>query len=397
MTCVQDKATLTPAESVPPQLAHALRRIHYDAMQNVSPNHRPWTSLPREWLRHHIYPDIPPVLADSCYARRQQKFAAHRYPAAYLLHEMFIQSRSVPIARAEALLSPELRKYLHHAALITETDAYEVHANYRLIPLDGQFFVADLRHQPTQEQRAMHVQFGQDTVLLARVLQREAQSGLRALDLCTGSGALAVTMASRFSEVHGVDINQRAIHMAKNNATLNSVANSTFVAGDLYAPTVGRYDLICANPPFVYMPENGNAQSLAGNGGGMYGAEITVRILEGLEATLSDRGQAFLITQGLTLAHTTQCQLIKTACDRLGQTSLSVEFRELSRVYDPTLATFYAAQGVRHCTSYMVRVRRAKRFQWRGVRNHTASALTVKCAIALTKPSRPTFAQKLNA
>ena len=92
-----------------------------------------------------------------------------------------------------------------------------------------------------------------DSRFLADVL-REQTLPLRAsvLDLCTGTGILAITAARRgVRDVTAVDCSRRAILTTKLNARLNGVKVRA-LRGDLFAP-VGdqRFDAIVSNPPYV--------------------------------------------------------------------------------------------------------------------------------------------------
>lgn len=76
------------------------------------------------------------------------------------------------------------------------------------------------------------------------------------LDICTGSGVLAIIAASFSDSVIGTDINERAVEFARFNAALNGVENVEFVAGDAFAPAEGKaFDRIIANPPFFLAPK----------------------------------------------------------------------------------------------------------------------------------------------
>jgi release factor glutamine methyltransferase len=86
--------------------------------------------------------------------------------------------------------------------------------------------------------------------------KRAIPPGLQALDMGTGSGALAVALARRGANVTAVDVNPRAVHCARANALLHGVADSMDVLeGDLFSPVAGRqFDLIVFNPPFYDRP-----------------------------------------------------------------------------------------------------------------------------------------------
>ena len=96
-----------------------------------------------------------------------------------------------------------------------------------------------------------------DTWLLADALDREPlPPGARVLDLCSGSGALAVRAAlgGRDRQVWAVDVSRRAVLAIRLNAALNRVRVRA-VRGDLFAAVAGeRFDAIVSNPPYVPAP-----------------------------------------------------------------------------------------------------------------------------------------------
>jgi release factor glutamine methyltransferase len=83
------------------------------------------------------------------------------------------------------------------------------------------------------------------------------------LDLCTGSGCIALSLAKAFpaARVFGVDISPSALNYARKNAADNALENVTFVEGDLFAPFEGRvFACITANPPYIKASDVGNLQ-----------------------------------------------------------------------------------------------------------------------------------------
>jgi release factor glutamine methyltransferase len=96
-----------------------------------------------------------------------------------------------------------------------------------------------------------------DSWMLARALCRNLRPGQRVLDLCTGSGAIAVAAARcGAGPVTAVDVSRRAVMTVRINARLNGVRVRA-LRGDLFAPVAGeRFDWIVSNPP--YMPAAGD-------------------------------------------------------------------------------------------------------------------------------------------
>jgi methylase of polypeptide subunit release factors len=77
-----------------------------------------------------------------------------------------------------------------------------------------------------------------------------------ALDLGTGCGVLALTLARHARRVVATDVNPRALELGRRSARLNGIANVEWRAGDWYEPVRGeRFDLIACNPPYVVSPD----------------------------------------------------------------------------------------------------------------------------------------------
>ncbi len=102
-----------------------------------------------------------------------------------------------------------------------------------------------------------------ETELLADYAVKSVEDGDKVLDLCTGSGCIAVSIArncaSRGVSVTAADISDAALMLARENAKLNSV-NIDFVQSDLLTSVRGRFNLIVCNPPYIKSSEIPNLQ-----------------------------------------------------------------------------------------------------------------------------------------
>jgi ribosomal protein L3 glutamine methyltransferase len=120
------------------------------------------------------------------------------------------------------------------------------------------------------------------------------------LDLCTGSGCLAILAARTFPHAHidAVDISKDALDVAARNvAEYDLEERVTLHRGDLFKPIgASRYDLIVTNPPYVdargmaALPRECRAEPKLAFDGGADGLDIIRRILKEAARHLTPRG-----------------------------------------------------------------------------------------------------------
>ncbi len=120
------------------------------------------------------------------------------------------------------------------------------------------------------------------------------------LDLCTGSGCLAILAARHFpnAEIDAVDVSRDALGVAARNVAEHGLEDRVSLhRGDLFAP-IGdrRYDLIISNPPYVdaegmaALPPECRAEPKLAFAGGADGLDIARRILSEAGRHLTPEG-----------------------------------------------------------------------------------------------------------
>lgn len=139
-------------------------------------------------------------------------------------------------------------------------------------------------------------------VLVDRALEALPRGATRALDLCTGSGAIAITLAAERPQlqVTATDLSPEALAIARDNAQQLGVAERVeLLEGDLYGALRDErpFDLIVSNPPYVaegdwgsLAPEITQHEPRLALLAGGDGLDIIRRICDGAGARLAPAG-----------------------------------------------------------------------------------------------------------
>ena len=121
----------------------------------------------------------------------------------------------------------------------------------------------------------------------------------RALDLCTGSGCIAIAMAHYNPDWHvdGADISDDALALAAENKARLHAGNARFLKSDLFGALSGEhYDLIVTNPPYVTnaetdaLPKEYSFEPELGLRAGDDGLDLVLKILRDAPLHLSQDG-----------------------------------------------------------------------------------------------------------
>jgi release factor glutamine methyltransferase len=129
-----------------------------------------------------------------------------------------------------------------------------------------------------------------------------SQGETRLLDLCTGSGAVAIAVKHSRHEVFvaASDISPEAIETAKINARRLSAGEIVFYQADLFEGIPGQFDIITANPPYIPtgclagLPPEVRLEPRLALDGGQDGLSLIRRIVSGAAGRLGRGGRLLL-------------------------------------------------------------------------------------------------------
>ena len=141
----------------------------------------------------------------------------------------------------------------------------------------------------------------QDTETLIEEIIHQAAGVRTVLDMCTGSGCIAISLAHfmDLDQCVGADISKEALNIAKENG--KSLAPMVeFINSDLFDEIEGRYDLIVSNPPYIaskecreLMPEVREHEPMLALDGHEDGLHFYRRIIREAPEYLNDSGYLF--------------------------------------------------------------------------------------------------------
>ncbi|UNZ16629.1 methyltransferase [Streptomyces sp. 891-h] len=144
---------------------------------------------------------------------------------------------------------------------------------------------------------------GDSDLLLEALADAAVPRGARMLDVCTGTGIVALAGARLgAAEVHAVDVSARAALAADWNARLRGLPVRVH-RGDFLARATGRYDIVTANPPYVPHAgpcgRSGPRRARAWNAG-RDGRGVLDRLCEAAPRLLAENGVLLVVHSALS-------------------------------------------------------------------------------------------------
>lgn len=288
--------------------------------------------------------------------RRIERFrdpARERQLALFFLNEA-LPSDQVNSALAQLPDAPDAAELLDAGILAEGDEPDTLRCRLRFVPSGELTIVAD----PFDRSIPDFVYIGPDSLVFARRLRRHLRGRTfrRSLDLCCGCGVQGLTTGEFADVVEGTDINPRAIAYANLNAELAGLGDrARFTTGDLSYGLEGPYDLVVANPPYVWMTPQEGETNRDGYGGEL-GLEIAGRILADLDRLLARNGEAHMVCDSPVIHG--ESALVNLTKRTLAETGLGAVFHAMRYIVYRERVQFQRAQGCSHVVYYHVRISR---------------------------------------
>lgn len=196
----------------------------------------------------------------------------------------------------DRVLDDKYRKILEQGGLRQKTGEGQLRSLVRFSSLGGMLFA----HSGFPTNAPDAVFFGPDTYRFCRAIRWIADHDPNfrpksVVDVGAGSGVGGLFAAKVFSSMEEIilaDINERALQFAQVNAALNDLAFAECRYSDVLANVDQPADLIVSNPPYLV----DQSRRTYRHGGGDWGCDLAVRIVEQSLARLTDGGRLLLYT-----------------------------------------------------------------------------------------------------
>ena len=206
---------------------------------------------------------------------------------------LFLAGRPLEAASVRAALGAETTELLLAAGILM-AEAADLRSPHLLVSYLNRHVLAAPPPAHPRFHAAAAPYCGPESLWYARIVALRGPYR-RALDLCTGTGLIA--MLPQAEEVIAVELDPAALATVEVNLALNLVNHVELRQGDLFAPVAAeRFDLVTANPPFLPDAPDGR-MPLCGRGG-RRGDELLERLLGKAAAHLAPGGEALIYAEG---------------------------------------------------------------------------------------------------
>jgi hypothetical protein len=290
----------------------------------------------------------------------RQAFQRH-HADALALHDLFARFDPIDRATIDGILGSQVVDNAIECGLLESrtgmlTARLGIHV-FEHLPL--------LHHAPSLRSQEGYAYIGRASMWMLDAvkeaiehLKRDGPIG-RGLDIGTGGGYVAMSIAGHVGSAVGTDIDQDLVDFASANATASGICNIEFGISDICAAVSGEFDIIMSNPPQSISDPSRHTSGTHDRGGHL-GQEIIRRVLEESWDHLSERG-CMVIGFSSPIVNG-RCTIYDTVDELFGDRGARVEIRELLYDYYPEHGNFYRELGIEKILRGTLMIERAQSF-----------------------------------
>lgn len=160
----------------------------------------------------------------------------------------------------------------------------------------------------------------------------KSKGHLSVVDMGCGTGILGLTAAksANVDNVLFVDINEKAVALARSNAKANAAlihARCDFVQSDLFSKVSGKFDIGIFNAP--YLPDNDKVKLAETWSGGAGGIEVTVKFLKEAKRHIKEGGHAIIVGSSLSEEKSLHTHIERLGYSVVGRVSVHISFEDI--------------------------------------------------------------------
>ncbi len=281
------------------------------------------------------------------------------YPKLYDLYGLFFRCEESPLAVFRKFFDQDEIDLLRRDGLLACADE-RCRSRYRFVPVDDLMMISSPDSDAADPD---YLPIEGDAVILWHWLKRSLDKPAKdALEIGCGTGFLSIWMARIAHTVTATDINERALELTRWNAGINGIENVLTLKSDVYSDVRGKFDLILANPPFIFLPHECAGKKFIY--GGHLGLEIVEKILVGLDQHLNDKGISYILAMSYISDNGIDAlsELVKSM---FHGKPYSITLQQLDYLPLPIkYSSFYRKNRISYSILYLIRIQRGEAYEF---------------------------------
>tara|TARA_B100000787_G_C16187073_1_gene295298 strand:+ start:78 stop:1343 length:1266 start_codon:yes stop_codon:yes gene_type:complete len=244
----------------------------------------------------HLYSSDKPIILKQLFSDEDNLLC---------LFELFLLDNHVQITRIEKILGKDLISRMIKEEILLLSDNNSIGSKISITPFDSHHLINE-GHREFEPLHIHQVSRSQNYVYeVFKLLKKNVKEfkNNKILDLCSGSGALGMSVSNLDSEICGIDLNPRAIEIGMLNSEFNQ-RKTNYLLGNANNGWINedKFDLIVSNPPFHGLidsdPLDAKTSRLIVHAG-EFGDSSTKSILSNLKKNISENGNSIIIANWL--------------------------------------------------------------------------------------------------